>query len=214
MLREFMTMPQVKPVEKLLLHKSVAVRFIALYAVGLILFYLAWFFSYSFLPEGLLRGYGAAAKLAGDRSSPVLVAEWVKIVGINLFSCLLVYTSNWFMIKNRFPLGYLIPLQWFIIYGLLMGSNSFSIPLERAIAPSLAAFGRSGPYEIGAYALLAAATARRFKYRLSSFFAQPVAIESSQREPLRSGERIALLLAILVLLLSNLHEAIEIFKKA
>ncbi|WP_324669346.1 hypothetical protein [Geochorda subterranea] len=63
------------------------------------------------------------------------------------------------------PLSYIVVMGWAGLYGLLLGTDSFSLPLLGGkMPPTLSVLMRSGPYELSAYALLAAAlrgTARR-----------------------------------------------------
>ena len=56
--------------KSLLLHNRLIVRFLALFALVAVLFLLSWTVSYSFLPEGVLRGRTGAAILAGETAAP------------------------------------------------------------------------------------------------------------------------------------------------
>lgn len=185
----------------LLLHQNITIRFLALYLAGLLLFLLAWEVSYQFMPEGLLQGKSAASKLAGSGAAPNLWLEWVKIVGINLLSCSLVVGANFVMVRGRFPLGYLIPLEWFIYYGILLGTNSFSIPMDSPMAPSFAVLGRSGLYEITAYTLVAVATYSISRYRI-------------ENQRISKKEKLSIGLAMIILLASNMREAVMVMLSA
>ena len=188
----------------LLMHHKLLYRFLSLYFIGAILFLLSWTFSYCGLPEGVLRGNSAAAKLAGDETASFPV-ELLKIFTINVMSSLIVIAANLSIIRNKIPLGYFIPLLWFIHYGVLLGTNSFAIPLAQPMAPSFEVLGRSGPYEIAAYTLLAASTHSIARYRLQSFFSRGVAIEPAGK--LSPESKFGIGLAYVLLFLANVREA-------
>lgn len=135
------------------------IRFWALYGVGLLLFFVAWTVSYYVLPEGVLRGRTVAAVLAGQDAADTFFLEFVRIAGLNLLiATVCVLVPNRLVSVGRLPLGYLPPLLWAVMYGVVIGTNSFTISGLERLAPSLAVFGRSGLYEIAAYCLLAAST--------------------------------------------------------
>lgn len=52
--------------------ERVIVRFLSLYAMGLVLFFAAWTVSYWVLPEGLMSGSGPLNALAGDSAAETL----------------------------------------------------------------------------------------------------------------------------------------------
>ncbi len=144
--------------KRVLCHERLYVRFLALFGLGVILFTLTWTLSYLFLPEGVLRGRTGSAMLAGDDAAGSFIAEWLRIVALNLAAGSLIVVANRIYRFKGFPLGYLIPLAWLTIYAICLGTNSFSIPLPERMAPSLAVLGRTGLYEIAAFTLVAAAT--------------------------------------------------------
>jgi len=191
----------------LLMHKKLLYRFVSLYLIGTILFLLSWTISYYYLPEGLLRGNSAAARLTGSQTASFPM-ELLKIFGINLMSSFIVIAANLSVIKDKIPLGYLIPLLWFIHYGVLLGTNSFSVPLEQPMAPSFEVLSRSGPYEIAAYALLAASTHSIARYRLQSFFSKGAAFERAGK--LSPESRIGIGAAYILLFLANVREALMV----
>jgi len=107
-----------------------------------------------------------------------------------------------------FPLGYLIPLVWLTLYAVCLGTNSFSIPLPERMAPSLAVFGRAGPYEMAAMTLVAAATYSINLYEVTRFI--PPTYEPITPTPklaLTIEQWVGLGLAIAVLLAANAWEA-------
>lgn len=190
----------------LLMHRKLLFRFLSLYLIGVILFLISWTFGYYDLPEGWLRGQ-SAARLAGDQSAPFAV-ELLRIFGINLLASLIIIAANLSIIRDKIPLGYLIPLLWFVHYGILLGTNSFSIPMEQPMAPSFEVLSRSGPYEIAAYTLLAASTHSIARYRLQSLFSRGVAFEPVSR--LSRESKIGIGIAYVLLFLANAREALMI----
>ncbi len=144
----------------LLRHERLVFRFAALYGLGLLLFFAAWLVSYRFLPEAVLRGRTLAAVLAGRDAADTFFLEFVRIAGINLvIAAVFVLVPNRLVAVGRLPLGYVPPLVWAVIYGVVIGTDSFTfISGGGRLAPSLTVFGRSGLYEIAAYCLLAAST--------------------------------------------------------
>lgn len=134
-------------------HKRIYIRFISLYAFGILLFIIAWYLSYFLLPEGILRGKSVAAQIAGNDVADSLIKEFIKIFAFNLFSSSIIIFANFDSKINGYPLGYLIPVLWLIHYGLLLGTNSFSIPMPHRLAPSFEVLNRSGLFEIDPYPL-------------------------------------------------------------
>lgn len=137
---------------KLYLNESLLVRFAGLLVSGALLLILAWYAGYFLLPEQLLQT-GAPA---GEAAAHNIYLEWARIAGYNLL--VLVVIAFIGLLLPAYPFAYLIPLAWCVLYGLLLGTNSFVLPMPERMAPSLAVFQRAGPLELAAY-LLAAASA-------------------------------------------------------
>lgn len=200
--------------KQFLMHTSLLVRFAALYALGLVIFLLAWSLSYALLPEGILRGGSAAAKLAGDQAAASLLTEWLKIAALNLMSTSIILVANISASVYGYPLGYLIPLLWFTHYGVLLGTNSFSIPMAHRLTPSLSVLQRSGLYELAAYCLISVSTYSLPRYKASGFFsAKYEKIPPGLRTPLSPGQWAGTAFAILVLFAANLWEAQMVLSK-
>ncbi|MFP3897013.1 MAG: hypothetical protein ACLFV5_09315 [Anaerolineales bacterium] len=153
--------------KRLLCHKVWYIRFLSLLGLGAVLFVLVWTVAYYLLPEGVLRGRSGVATLAGEGAASSFTLEFLRIVAINLLPMGIVLYANRLLLVGGYPLGYLPPLIWALNYAVTLGTNSFSIPLSEPMSPSFAVLGRSGPYEIMAYTLMATATygisANRFK---------------------------------------------------
>ncbi|MFW6361788.1 MAG: hypothetical protein ACOC2R_08565 [Spirochaetota bacterium] len=139
-------------------HEKVIVRFVSLYLLGLVLFFAGWTLSYLVLPEGLIRGLSPLTQLAGDEAAASFLDEFLTIFGVNLIGFLAIILGNLILRVRTIAFGYLIPLAWMLMYGVILGTNSFSVPLAEPMAPTLAVFSRSGLYEMAAAVLLAVAT--------------------------------------------------------
>lgn len=196
---------------RLLRHESLLIRFLALYGLGLALFLFAWVISYRFLPEGVLRGRTGAALLAGETASESFTLEFLRIAAVNLAVTLFfVALPNRLLLVSCVPLGYFPPLFWCLIYGVMLGTNSFTIPLAGRIAPSLEILTHSGLYEIAAYALAAVSTHNVAILRSPGLFSlksEPVEPRPNWR---KNTQWIGLGSAVLLLLASSAWEAYQI----
>ena len=194
--------------KRLLCHERLYVRFLALLGLGAVLFTLSWTLSYFFLPEGVLRGRTGSAILAGDEAAGSFLAEWLRIVAMNLFSGSLIVLANRIYRFRGFPLGYIIPLVMLTMYAVCLGTNSFSIPLPERMAPSLAVLGRSGLYEMAAFMLVAVATYSINLYEVTRLIpADYVPVTPKPRFSLTLEQWVGLGLAIVVLLAATAREA-------
>ena len=146
--------------QRYLLHNKLPVRFGALLITTMLFLFGSWALSYLLLPEGILRGRTAAQMLAGDDLLGGSVwLEGLRIFGLNLLIMLIVMVApNFIRNTNRYPIGYTTVIAIAMIYGVTLGTDSFTIPMGGKIAPTLALFGRSGWLEISAYVLAVAST--------------------------------------------------------
>jgi hypothetical protein len=137
-----------------LFHPRLLVRFASLLVLGAALLIAAWYAGYYLLPSGALLGPRAAERAAA--AQPGLALLLAEIVGRNAAWVLVIALINLLLLPSGF--GYLIPLTWCLYYGLLLGTNSFGVPMPERLAPSLLIFQRAGPLEMAAYLLAAAAS--------------------------------------------------------
>lgn len=143
-----------------LLHENVMIRFISLLVFGSALLLLAWIIGYYLLPEGVFRS-GAEAHMeraALDAALRSVFEEWLKIFQANLVPVFILILGSLLIRLYGIPFGYIVVLYNLALYGLYLGTNSFAIPYPERMAPSFAILQRSGPYEMIALILLAAAT--------------------------------------------------------
>ncbi|MFO7731521.1 MAG: hypothetical protein R6V86_12250 [Spirochaetia bacterium] len=193
-------------------HEKVVVRFFSLYLLGLALFFVSWTLSYLFLPEGLIRGQLPFTKITGDAAAESLLKEFFTIFGINLMGFLVIIIGNYILRVRTIAFGYLIPLAWMMIYGLILGTNSFSIPLEEPSAPTLAVFGRSGLYEMAAAVLLAVATNSISINRSTTFRTPSKPVPKQERSSLQTEQWVAVAISVLILAGAAFREAYMIMQ--
>lgn len=191
---------------KFLADNRLIVRFISLYIIGLVLFFLSWTVTYFLVPEGILSG-GLLSKLAGDTAADTLGLETMKIFIINLVGMLLIVGGNYLLRVKYFSYGYLVVLAWMVMYGAILGTNSFSIPLKETLAPTIAVFKRSGLYEMMAGVLIAVATDTISINKSESFFSTSQKVPKSKRQSIKKDGWLAIGAAVLILFGSALREA-------
>jgi len=191
------------------------VRFAGLLAIAALLFVAAWYAGYHLLPEGVLRSKNAAAAAVGGTVAPNVLMEWLPMVLWNVgVGCGLVVLGNIALRINGYPLGYLAPLVNVVIYGLVIGSNSFAIPMAQRLAPSLAVLERAGPYEFAAYLLVAAATASLSRWEIKRFMrTNPERVLPPPRLALTAGQWAAVGLALALILLAAWREAVMVLAR-
>lgn len=195
-----------------LCSEKIWVRFIGLYGIGVILFIIAWTISFYYLPEGIMKGSSVASKLAGEGLLPSVAKEFGRIFVINLFMASFIVAANYVLRINRIPLGYIIPPLWFISYGLIIGSNSFTFALPQRVGPSLIAFQRSGIYELAAYTIIAVTTYNFSRYEIKAIF-KTNSEKITERPKILPQQYFGLIVALLILLGSNLKEVFMIFNR-
>lgn len=196
-----------------LLHRALLVRSLSLFTLTTALFLITWTLAYFLLPEGLLRGRTGAQVLAGDQAAPSFLAEWLRIAAINLTLGAVGVVGANLIRAGRYPMGYMIPAVWAVMYAITLGTNSFAFPLpDGKMPPTWAVLGRSGPYEIIAYILAAAATYHLPRYTLQGRWPrqQLVSIPLGERLVATNEQWLGLGGAVVILLLANAWEAYQI----
>jgi hypothetical protein len=197
-----------------LMHQKLTVRFAALWGLVGVGFLMAWTLSYLFLPEGFLRNQTIAQKVMGEGLAGGSVwLEWARIFAYNLgAACMLVILPNFLHTEKGYPLGYSTAGILAISFGVILGTNSFSISAGGKMAPTLAIFGSTGLYEISAYLLAAAATYSIARYQIVGKWPkqtlEPRVIPASPDE-LRE-RALGLVMAALILLIACGMEAYRI----
>jgi hypothetical protein len=189
----------------------ILIRFGSMWVVGVVILLSAWSFSFKALPEAVVRGSSGAFYVPVKAENEVLT--FLRIFLWNLcVGCIPITVGNLVRLKGV-PLGYLLAFYHWGIYGILLGTNSFVIPGPGRFLPSLVTlFYGSGIYEISAYTLVSSAT-----FNLSTLHEQSRGVcEPSGKHKLSflklsKIEWASIVLAILVLAVSNYYEAINIF---
>jgi hypothetical protein len=195
--------------QKYLLHEKLPVRFGSLFGFVLIVFLGAWTVSYFLLPEGILLGKTATQALAGnDLAGGSVYLEWLRILALNLGMMAVFVAINLFRAGGNVPLGYVAVAVNALLFGVIIGTNSFTLSQGGKIPPSLGIFGSSGIYEIAAYVLAAAATVSISKYRLVGKWGEKMSLP---KLPAVIRERnLGVLLAIAILVMACGWEAMRV----
>jgi len=195
---------------KYLCHEKLWIRFLSYFGTSTLIFLIVWTISFLILPEGLIRGKTATV-IVGNEAAGNFFVEFVRIAAYNLFfAMVLIIAANWIFKVGCYPLGYLIPLYFVFLYGILLGTNSFAIPLPDRMAPSFTVLRRSGIYEIMAFILMATSTYNISTYRVLSFI--PPKSEEIKPKPRLSKDIdwAGFITAIILLLGANAWEAYQI----
>ena len=175
-------------------------RIVSGLALGLAVMYLAWMIGYVLMPEGVLRGKTGAGFVSGvlheDASVFLLALIW------NSATAFVVMPLVGLLAVGRLSLGYVLGLGNFALYGIFLGTNSFSNPRPEALPPGLHVFGATGPWEIGSYMLVAAALATRYRFRQKHWLGGGTTRISRQGEKLGAGPWIALVIAALTIVIT------------
>jgi hypothetical protein len=152
--------PQRSRLMNYLAHQSLIIRFVNLMAIGTVLFVFARCIGYYVLPEGIFLAGADAHMIRNNLSgqSASVLEEWIRIFKANIVPVLFILLGSLLIRVNGFSFGYLAVLFNLIGYGLFVGSNSFAIPYPARMAPSFEILSRSGPYEMIALGMVAAAT--------------------------------------------------------
>jgi len=167
------------------------------------LFWGAWWAGYLWLPEGILRGQSAAAALPIDHLPAVPRA--LAIIGWNLAWMLLFAVAANLLQVRRWPLGFTAVAAMWALYGLLLGTNSFAVPMPARLRPSPSVLlDRSGFTELSAYLLAAIATASIGRWRQGGWLSG--AVERLPPSPLRLRHWLLLALAVLLLAAGAVRE--------
>ncbi len=198
--------------KKWISSKHLLVRFAGLYLMGLIIFTAAWFLSFYLFSEGVMRDTSLASKLAGSDISADAGREMIRIFVVNLLMGSFIIGFNYSFRINNLPLGYLIPPIWFLLYGLILGSNSFTFAMDERIGPSLAVLQRSGLYELAAYTLMAVSTYNISRFEIKALFkTNPEKIHNPVR--FNTQQYLGLAVAVLILFASNFREALMLINQ-
>jgi len=188
--------------------RSLARRFAILAAAGFVVLTVSWTASWLFLPVGVLRGRTAAAVLGGDAASS-FATEWLHILAINTAVVLVaVVAPNLLRTVRGYPLGAMCALLLTTVFGIMLGTNSFSIPYGDGtkIAPTIEVMGGAGVYELTSYLLAAAVTAGIGVWQLGGRWPRQT-VTRVPRQPFRREEAIGAVLVIALLLGAAAWEA-------
>ncbi|MEM3665877.1 MAG: hypothetical protein QW222_02200 [Candidatus Bathyarchaeia archaeon] len=193
--------------------RNLWVRSAGMCLLGMAILFLTWTLSYRALPEGAVQGklgvYYVPIKTEDAATTFIRIFLWNLLVG-----CIPIIAANFLQIKG-FPIGYILALYHWAMYGILLGTNSFIIPGPGRFLPSLTTlFYGSGIYEITAYTLISSATYNLHVYDEGSFSKQKILGKRKWSELKLSKAELGLIIfAILILAIANYFEAWNIFHR-
>jgi len=188
-------------------NQKIIIRFATLYIISLILFVLSWTFSYLILPEGIIRGIGILPGMAGEGAAETLIKEFLTIFGLNSVGWVIILIGNYILKVKNFSFGYLIPIAWMVMYGIVLGTNSFSISIGAKMAPNLSVLGRSGIYEMMAGCLFAVSTDFITANYSKDFKTSSIPIPKNEREKIKKENVISIIISFIILSTAALREA-------
>lgn len=186
-------------------HDRLAVRVASALVIGHLLIFAGWIAGYYLLPERALHGWLSSGAPIEPTSLVPLAAQ---LFAYNV--CLPGLATVWLsrVQAGGYSLGYNVPFLNSVLYGLWLGTNSFAVPLPQRLAPTLAVYyTRSGPYEMTALLLVAAALARTASIVQETFWGgRTVYIPAAERR-LHLREYLVIAFAVLLLAVANTVEA-------
>jgi len=200
-----------KRVTQILTGQALVRRAILALSIGVLLNLAAWIVAFLLLPEGLLRGKTLAGSLPIGEAGGL----WRTLAEIFLYNLLiaggLTAVANLFRV-GHLSLGYVYAWGSWILLGLFLGTDSFSLPRGAKLSPSLLhLLQSSGFYEIAAYTIIAAATVNLFLFRQKSWLNWHTEKVRDWRDVRLNRREVGMVLAaVLLLFLANLNETFSI----
>ena len=175
-------------------------RIVSSLTTGLVCMYLAWAIGYFLLPEGVLRGKtgaGFVSDLLPENVGVLLLALiWNGVIAFVVVPLLS------FLAIHRLSLAYLLGLGNFMLFGIFLGTNSFSNPRPQALPPNLAVFLATGPWEIGAYMLVAAVLANRYRFHQEHWLVGKMTRVTRRDEKMSIAQWLTLVVAVIVIIVT------------
>src|SRR6056297_2299818 len=193
-------------------NQKIIVRFFTLYILSLILFIISWTLSYIMLPEGIIRGIGILPGMAGEGAAETLTKEFLTIFGLNSIGWIIILIGNYILKVKNFSFGYLIPIAWMVMYGIVLGTNSFSISIGAKMAPNLSVLGRSGIYEMMAGCLFAVSTDFITTNYSKNLKTSSIPIPKNKKEKIKKENVVGIIISFIILSAAALREAYMIIK--
>ena len=89
-----------------------------------------------------------------------------------------------------------------MLFGIFLGTNSFSNPRPEALPPNLAVFLSTGPWEIGAYMLVAAALANRYRFREEHWLVGKMTRVTRRDEKMSIAQWLTLVVVVVVIVVT------------
>ncbi len=179
---------------------KLARRIVSGLALGLACMYLAWAIGYFLLPEGALRGKTGAGFVSD--LLPENAGVWLLALIWNSVIAFVVVPLLSLLAIRRLSLAYLLALGNFMLFGIFLGTNSFSNPRPEALPPNLTVFLATGPWEIGAYMLVAAVLANRYRFRQEHWLVGKMTRVTRRDEKMSIAQWLTLVLVVIVIIVT------------
>lgn len=194
----------------LLQNPAIWKRAVAALALGNALMFAAWTTGYLWLPEGLLQGKTGASVVTDrmvDTSTRVLA---VQVLAFNAAVAFVVMPLVGKLAVGRLSLAYVLSFGHWALYGLFLGTNSFSNPGPAVRPPGVDVYAGTGPWEIAAYTMVAAVVALRFRYRQEGWLTTRMQKAAAPPKPMNAAEWSWLGAALVLLVVTAWLESAKI----
>ena len=191
--------------------RNVAVRVGTLWVLCFVLLTVTWFVSYYFLPVGVIRDVFPSAYLPLGNS---FLSAFLIIFFFNLLvGCGFTVALNLLSAKSV-PIGYFYPLVQICLFGIFLGTDSFTLSHGGRFFPSPNLVIGAGFYEFTTYILVVLATAKFTMWNQTGWLSGSLERVKMRRElKLARSEGFTLVLAVLLLVAAAVIEANGIIGK-
>lgn len=183
-------------------------RALSSFIIGLCTMFAAWWIAHLFLPTGLLRGSTAAAT-AVAATNDMLPTFAQALLWNSAVAFILVPLVSLLSLRSL-SLGHVLVWGNFALYGLFLGTNSFSVVRDRITEPHLAVFLGTGVWEIGAYSLVAAVFATRCRWNQDGWLVGKIERTNTQPVHLSRVEWLALTASLTIIVATAYMEHIRV----
>ncbi len=183
-------------------------RALSSFIVGLCTMFAAWWIAHLFLPIGLLRGSTAAAT-AVAATNEMLPTFAQALLWNSAVAFILVPLVSLLSLRSL-SLGHVLVWGNFALYGIFLGTNSFSVVRDRITEPHLAVFLGTGVWEIGAYSLVAAVFATRCRWNQDGWLVGKIERTHTQRAHLSRVEWLTLTASLMIIIATAYMEHLRV----
>lgn len=183
-------------------------RVLSSFIIGLCTMFAAWWIAHLFLPVGLLRGSTAAATVVAA-TNEMLPTFAQALLWNSAVAFLLVPLVSLLSLRSL-SLGNVLVWGNFALYGIFLGTNSFSVVRDRITEPHLAVFLGTGVWEIGAYSLVAAVFATRCRWNQDGWLVGKIERTHTRRAHLSRVEWLTLTASLTIIIATAYMEHVRV----